>query len=58
MVKPQKKMNLVILNFITILMLFTHPFTLLVVGSYLVFEVSKFYKKKWAKNLYFHDLSQ
>jgi hypothetical protein len=44
--KPQKKINLVILNFITILMLFTHPFTLLVVGSYLVFELTKLYKIK------------
>ena len=51
----QKKnvFNLVILNLITILMLFTHPFTLLVVGSYLVFEATKFYKKKIIKPYYF-----
>ena len=53
---PDQKKNvsdLVILNLITILMLFTHPFTLLVVGSYLVFEITKFYKKKIIKPYYF-----
>jgi hypothetical protein len=51
-VPNQKKniFNLVILNLITVLMLFTHPFTLLVVGSYLVFELTKFYKKKIIKS--------
>ena len=39
-------LNLFILNLIAILMLFCHPFTLLVVGSFVVFELSKFYKKK------------
>ena len=39
-------LNLFILNLITILMLFCHPFTLLVVGSFVVFELSKFYKKE------------
>ena len=44
----QKKniFNLIMLNLITILMLFSHPFTLLVVGSYVVFELIKFYKEK------------
>ena len=53
---PDQKKNvsdLVILNLITILMLFTHPFTLLVVGSYIVFEITKFYKKKIIKPYYF-----
>ena len=42
--------NFFILNFITILMLFCHPFTLLVVGSYVVFEFLKFYKTKKNSN--------
>ena len=33
--------NLIILNFILILMLLSHPFTLLVVGSYIVYNILK-----------------
>ena len=38
--------NLFLLNLITLSMLLCHPFTLLVVGSFVVFELLRFYKKK------------
>ena len=44
-----KKLNishLLGINLITILMLFCHPFTLLVVGSFIAFELLKFFKNK------------
>jgi len=38
--------HLIFLNLISVFMLFCHPYTLLVVGSYVIFELLKFYKKK------------